>query len=184
MTFRQTYAGPAARALILRAENRLIRFPIEVTVTEPVLPFDIEMRVVASDDDDPVLVCDDLRIRRRPGGPPVTSSALRDVPIAALVAETASRCAEVWPLDEDDTGEGPPRWGAGVSDAATRKPRRPGRKAITDGDLPELASVWKATKEAGLRATTEAVADHFNCSRPTAARAVQRARAAGLLPEV
>ncbi len=167
------------RALILPGEDRMIRYPIDVTVTDASLPFDIDMHVVA-DDESNIMVCDDMRLRRRPDGPPITSASLRSIPVREIVQEIAERCAE--PLRQPDDGGW--NFGAGVSDSATVRPHRRGARMLLDADLPEVAEVWRAASDVGSRATTMAVKDHFNVSRPTAARAVQRAREAGLIPEV
>lgn len=168
-------------AFLIEEENRVIRFPIEVTVTDPSLPFDIDMVVGVSDLSEPIMVCTDMHLRRRDGGPPITSAALRGIPVREIVQEICERCAEPFTAPPDAEGL---LLGAGVSKAATVRPPRRAGHALLDRDLPEVAEVWRAASDAGRRATTMAVVDHFHVSRATAARAVQRARAAGLIPEV
>jgi hypothetical protein len=60
--------------------------------------------------------------------------------------------------------------------AATRSPRGP---TITDDQLEQVVEEYVKTKRAGRRNTNEAIALRFDVSRGTAARAVERARAAG-----
>jgi hypothetical protein len=177
MHFDHTVTG---QAILIPAEGRLVRWPITAHVTDPALPFDMDVRIVGDGIEDPILVCDELHIYRRPGGPPVTSSALRAIPLREIIEETRDKCVEPWPQPDPETWN----YGVGASNAFTRRAPRKSRRTILENELGEVAEVWNAAASSGARATTQAVADHFNVSRATAARAVKKAREKKLVPEV
>lgn|GEM_PF-5561328 len=56
------------------------------------------------------------------------------------------------------------------------------RRRLVAADLQLVAATYKAAVDAGDGAPVERVAEELHCARSTAGRAVQQARAAGLLP--
>lgn len=149
-------------------------------------------------------VCNGLRLERRPGGPPVTGTELRAVPVAEYVRRAADELLRE--LVATENPDGPvtltdPQFGTvpvnserfddqhvairvvGLTltkayRATTRAPRK--RGPITDDVLREVAAVYRAASFAGP-APTNAVRDQMGVSRATAGRWVAMARERGLL---
>jgi len=149
-------------------------------------------------------VCEQLRLERRPGGPPITGTELRDVKLAdyvrratdellreLLATENPSGPVTVTvtdfgtaTLDSEpfDAGHAAVRVGGLTLTpgyrAQTRAPRRPG--PVSDAVLRDVAAVYR---EALLvrAGPTNAVRDGLGVSRATAGRWVAMARARGLL---
>ncbi len=143
----------------------------EVTVKETVNDYDVEVVVVPESGR---LVARDVRVSRRDGGPPVTSEAIRSIPVAELtkkaakhlfsVTEGASgvrRMAPIMTISEDDAARfreaGPTRW-----------------------TLSNVADVYRIALLTG-EPPTKAVESTFGIPRSTAGRWVAAAREQGFL---
>jgi hypothetical protein len=141
-----------------------------------------------------VFWCDELRVLQR--GVPITSTHLRQIPIRRLTAFSLWAVALRTPIEEAAVAlrhrfEGKAVFVTDVDLAATdlsilRSPlelveqRTRVRRSIISGDqLEEVARIYRAGMAS--RRPTERVAEHFNVSRATAARAIRRARALGML---
>jgi hypothetical protein len=153
-------------------------------------------------------VCSELTLRRSPGGPPLTGTVLRYLPIGDYVRRAADALGR-WKIrardpngpltltvaDEDGEPEThlldaepfddehvavPIAGGTLTSDyrAATRAPRERGR--VSDEMLRETANVYRAALAAGKR-PTQAVTREMHVSRATAGRWVAQARKRGFL---
>jgi hypothetical protein len=98
---------------------------------------------------------------------PVTSTALRQLPISDILA-SAMHSGLIPPYDV----EVPPK----------REPRPSGRAPLTDALIREVAEVYlRETAPGKPRGALQRVAEHFDKPLPTASRWVQRARADGWL---
>jgi hypothetical protein len=129
----------------------------------------------------------------RPRGKALTGSLLRSVPTSQLIKSAFLAAIEVGTIDD----EGKPQFAIHTptwlksdphADAeaialllrpATRPRSRGRRNILSDDQLVEVARVYRDNVHS--RNPTQAVAHHFHLSHSTAARAVRRARNAGLL---
>ncbi len=102
---------------------------------------------------------------------PITATTWRRVPVGRLVDDLRKRAAK-------DREALEPIVGAGAL-TAWRRPRRPAAPAT----LEDVAAVYREVWQRGDRKPTVAVARRFSISHSTAAKRVQRAREAGLLPQ-
>jgi hypothetical protein len=151
-------------------------------------------------------VCVDLRCERRDGGPPVSGTSLRELPLGLFVKEATRAMSRRLVPDGDEIrvvpvfGEQlPVEWhddGTPVYDGnrsevvapgdqfdaqyarATGAPRR--RGPLREVDLQEIASVYRAAF-AARDAPTKAVAVRFGVARSTAGRWISEARTRGIL---
>src|SRR5262245_24859574 len=76
----QTMGGPDenARALLMPKEGVMITVPIRGVIDdEPERGCNVEVLVGISHDEPPVLVLDEIVLRRRPSGPPLTTTIAR-----------------------------------------------------------------------------------------------------------
>jgi hypothetical protein len=167
--------GATGRLLVMPSRGAACCVPIVVDVEDA--PFDVH---AVLDQEGDFVACQELTFRRRPGGPPVTKEALKAFPLRNMI-EAAVKKASPWQYDretgvltfdaEADT--------SGVARAFVRPRPSGGTAFITDDQLKEVAAVYVEAKRDKRRDTNDAIADRFQVSRTTAARAVKRARAAG-----
>lgn len=114
--------------------------PIRRTFDLPDVDFIVEMRIEPNDDE--LLEVVDYRVRRRPGGPGVTSNALRRVPFDALRRAAIEQASST--IADDGTPYG---WGwqeplsDGAHEALTR-PRR-GPAPVSDERLSVAADLYR-----------------------------------------
>ena len=114
-----------------------------------------------------------------------TTSVLRDLPFATIVADLRREKAE-GDIGFYDWLEGQPGFDSEadraellrLKSAAAAEMAAPRRET---GWLSEVAAVYRLAWEDG-RPPTEAVADHFQITHSAAAKRVSRARQAGFLP--
>lgn len=138
----------------------------EVTVSAEVNGYDVEVLVVAENGR---LVAQDVRVSRRPDGPPVTSEVIRSVPVAELTKRAARH---VFGLEELPSGawQMTPILSISESDAARFREAGP-----TKWTLENVADVYRMALLVG-EAPTKAVATTFGIPRSTAGRWVAAAR--------
>jgi hypothetical protein len=147
-------------------------------------------------------VCEELRLRRRPGGPPVSGTVLRRIPVGDYVTRAVEQLghavykrspdgpptytfdgveAPVRAVEFDEQHDMTPIGGmprTAEYKAAARTPREAGR--ISDDTLREVADIYRKA-HAERAAPTEAVATEMSISRTSAGRWVRRARERGYL---
>lgn len=116
-------------------------------------------------------------ISRLPDQPPLTGEFLRNIPVARLVREIASRVAQ------EQSGQ-PARLRTRTEAHGIRKQTyEPARgRRLTDDHLREVADVYSDALGRG-ESTRQAVADHFNIARSTAGAQIMEARRRDFLPE-
>src|ERR1700683_3244660 len=148
-------------------EGLLVLPAYGVEVDDPRSPYLYEIEVVVIDGQ---ARCDELRVLRRPAGPPVTSEALRRVPLATYLMLSASLFTYHAQLDENGDVVFMQSTGSG-DEAALVRAARPQTKA-TDTHLREVARIYM---ESGKKPTL-AVQRAYGVSRATAARWVRAAR--------
>lgn len=129
-----------------------------------------------------------VTVERRPGGPPVTTEALRDMAVGRFIAQGVAQDLSMMRPGPDGSvimngasaGEFP-RTGYGVlSVAEAHRMRDTGPTADT---LRGVAEVYMVAHAIGQQ-PTKAVRESFGISQSTAGAWVGRARSAGLLPPV
>lgn len=134
--------------------------------------FDLEMDIVF---DGTRYVCRSLRLEQREGGHPVTTEALREVPVKRMI-----KTALEWTMLE---WSGPPE---GVQ-VAKSQPRRPpadlAKGGMTDEALRWVVQIHELATVLG-DPPTKGVQDELGISRATAGRWVAEARRRGMLPPV
>jgi hypothetical protein len=167
-------AGPGPNAVWYRGVA--VAAGTRAWATGPDLPGDVEFVLGIEETPNPRLVVTELTVRQRDGGPPVTTTGLREISIPKLIAAVVDA---IWQLDaifmgdpEDETFDKSPMW------QHTRSRRGQGR-ALADDQLAEVAAVYKANPGH----TTRAVKDRFKIGRSTAGDYITRARDAGLLED-
>lgn len=119
----------------------------------------------------------------------LTVRALRKVPFGALVDEALILLTE--DLEEEQAAAGPVLWvdddghHTSIDAAAVKRGlerlQGPGRPSLTYEQLVETARLYNAFARVSRRPTSD-LAKHLHLSRSGAAKRVQRARAAGLIP--
>jgi hypothetical protein len=141
-----------------------------------------------------VFWCDQLHVFQR--GVPIASTHLRQIPIRRLTAFSLWAIALRTPIEEAAIAlrhrfEGTSVFVTDADLAATdlsilRSPleldeqrTRVPRRIVSDDELEDVARIYRAGTK--TRRPTERVAEHFNVSRATAARAIRRARDRALL---
>jgi hypothetical protein len=137
------------------------------------LPYRLELRVVHEDGR---FVVDQLTVRRREGGPPVTTEGLREVPIAALLRlAVESNVMHVGPTTRDgDKSTWDLTWASPLSERAK------GGGGPSDEDLQTVAALYQVAYATG-QAPTRLVMNRLELPRSTASRWIALARKRGLL---
>jgi hypothetical protein len=140
------------------------------------LPYRLELRVVHEDGR---FVVDQLTVKRREGGPPVTSERLREVPIAALlrlaVESNVVRVSREATRD-GDTSSWELRWASPLALSERAK----GGGGPSDEDLRTVAALYQVAYATG-QAPTRLVMNRLELPRSTAGRWIRMARDRGLL---
>jgi hypothetical protein len=136
-------------------------------------PYRLELRVVHEDGR---FVVDQLTVKRKPGGPPVTSEHLREVPVAAFLRLAVEHnVMHVGPTEHDGkTSSWKLTW---ASPLALSERARGGP---SERDLQVVADVYHVAYATG-QAPTRAVMERLDLPRSTAGRWVKMARERGLL---
>lgn len=146
--------------------------PNEVPVVAEVNGYDVEVLVVAENGR---LVAREVRVSRRPDGPPVTSEVIRSVPVAELTKKAARH---VFGLEEE---ESPGSWRmtpiSKISESDAARFREAGPTSWT---LENVADVYRIALLVG-EPPTKAVETTFGIPRSTAGRWVAAAREQGFL---
>ncbi|HEX8769863.1 MAG TPA: hypothetical protein VF711_03740 [Acidimicrobiales bacterium] len=152
------------------AGDKAVRFGAGIVVplplawkTEGMGPFDLEGEAMFEDGR---FVVEWVTVKRRKGGPPVTNEQLRLVPIAEGLRTGLLRAVDIqaWfsqlggPTGSDVFKAGP----------------------ANDEALHHVAAMYRLARACGEPAT-ERVAAYLGCSRATAGRWIQKARARGIL---
>jgi hypothetical protein len=140
------------------------------------LPYRLELRVVYEDGR---FVCDQLTVKRREGGPPVTTEGLREVPIAALlrlaVESNVVRVRRSATRDGDTSS-----WEMTWASPLALSERAKGGGGPSDEDLRTVAALYQVAYATG-QAPTRLVMNRLELPRSTASRWVRLARERGLL---
>ena len=140
------------------------------------LPYRLELRVVHEDGR---FVVDQLTVKRREGGPPVTTERLREVPIAALlrlaVESNVVRVSREATRD-GDTSSWELRWASPLALSERAK----GGGGPSDEDLRTVAALYQVAYATG-QAPTRLVMNRLELPRSTAGRWIRMARDRGLL---
>jgi Family of unknown function (DUF6214) len=134
----------------------------------------VEFRVVYEDGR---FIVDQLTIKRRSDGPPVTTEGIREIPIAAFLRlAVKSNILNVGPTTRDgNKSSWELTWASPL--ALSERTRRTGP---TEKDLQTVADVYHVTYATGA-APTKAVMDRLGLPRSTAGRWIRMARERGLL---
>lgn len=167
--------------LVLKDQGVAIGMPVTVSSDDLRLPFDVSLKIEA--DENGVPVCTVLQCKRRPGGKPVTKTALAGLPLPAIIKEAVRRVAT--PLAQTDQG-----FELDLLDepterdvyAAFRRPRPATSHRVTDEHLRLVAEVYQLAVDQEDPAPTTRVAEVLYLTRPTAGRHVSEARKRGFLP--
>lgn len=130
------------------------------SVDDPTLPCVVRLRATIENGRYAV---DDLQVTRRRGGPAVSTTALRDVPIAAVLRLIVMESSAAWSKPT-----------LSPSDAALRE------LGVSTPTLEEVAAAYRLASLLG-EPPTQTVADRFAVSRATAGRWILKAREAGHL---
>ena len=191
----QQVAGENSRALVMPKDGVMVTTPIRAVIDdEPDRGCDVEVLIGISDDEPYRLVVDELIIRRRPGGPPLTTTTARaSCKIPQLLDDAiAGVGVPVRPVGPGDA-EGTTRWSSeGIPDdahdgsvppKATRSRRRHGGPVRLVDDADVLAIVRRALA-AGRADYRKAVVDELRVGKSTAARAIDRLKTNGQLTEL
>jgi hypothetical protein len=140
---------------------------------DPTVPYDIQLEIRAEDGRHVVeqLVLTRRRPKDEPAGPPITSTGLARVRVAALTREAVAKWTLVWDIATSE-GQPPPFF------SRPQKRRGPTRR-ISDSELVDVARLYREGKadHRGIEAVSEA----FGVSRSTAHRAIRRAAEKQLL---
>ncbi|MFZ0877815.1 MAG: hypothetical protein WAN20_25385 [Pseudonocardiaceae bacterium] len=134
-------------------------------------PVDVEIDVVPENGR---LVAQEVRVRRRPDGPPVTSEAIRSVPVAALTQFAAREVQRI--VDIADNGEISAVL-AGVPEEQVQYVRDHG---LTDKTIEIVAHTYRLALLMG-NTPTKMVEEWLEVPRSTAGRWIATARERGLL---
>ena len=133
--------------------------------------------------DDGKWVCDEVIVRRVPGGRECRGFDLTNVPLRKAIRHATAQIAAALLAEENSGDPGGVIEFSALDDAAeeelwelvSRGPRR--RQQMTDPHLREVADTYRRADKAPIRA----VQDHFGRPYSTAARWVKRAERAGYL---
>jgi hypothetical protein len=121
-------------------------------------------------------VVDQLTIKRRADGPPVTTEGIREIPIAAFLRlAVESNIMHVGPtIREGNTSRWELTWASPLSERAKSG------GGPNEDDLRTVAAVYQVAYATG-GAPTKTVMDRFGLSRSTTSRWISLARKRGLL---
>jgi hypothetical protein len=149
----------------------MTRYGVEVDDPESPILTEVHVEVINGKPE-----CVELRCRPRVGGPPVSSEALRRIPLARYVRQSTVLYSERVQV----VGGGVLHSATGTGDEPllVRAQRRRPRREMTDELLREVAGVYLAAESK----PTLAVMTAFHAARPTASRWVALARQNGHLP--
>ncbi len=144
-----------------------------VEVDDPGCPVLVEVHVAVSDGRPE---CIELHCRPRAGGPPVSSEALRSVPLARYLRQsTALYSVKVTGHGDNELVQAT---GSGDVPLLIRAAKVRARRQMTDELLRAVAEVYTVAESKPV----VAVMAEFQVSRPTANRWVALARESGYLP--
>lgn len=130
-----------------------------------------------------------------PDPEPLTTAALRSIPLSGLIEEAATRYAallrDVIRMEWESAAEAKKR--LPVAEKGLEKPKKPGRPKMygegadtTLGGDPDryekVAAIYNSERQAGNRAPNRAVAQSFDVSKSCAAKWVSHSRKLGLIP--
>jgi hypothetical protein len=119
--------------------------------------------------------CTDLRVTRRPGGPPVTSENLRRIPIASMVGFAIQHVGVVMEAEPD------PDWDVGYREVPYQPPPDDfAAGGMTDEALEHTARVYRWAMATGAKPYGVLERD-FNLPRAKASRWIATARRRGIL---
>jgi hypothetical protein len=97
--------GPSVLVDTVEPERVLVvPVPIVGHVDDGALPWDVTVRVGFASTDDPTLICEEITVRRRPGGPAASAAEIRGVPVGDLVDEMIRRAGTVMTRSVDQSG--------------------------------------------------------------------------------
>jgi hypothetical protein len=134
-------------------------------------PVDVEIDVVPEDGR---LVAQEVRVRRRPDGPPVTGEALRSVPVGALTQWAAREVLRIVSIADNGEISAVP---AGVPEEQVQYVRDHG---LTDKTIEIIAHTYRLALLMG-NTPTKMVEEWLELPRSTAGRWIATARERGLL---
>jgi hypothetical protein len=122
-------------------------------------------------------VCDQLTVKRRPDGPPVTSEGIRQIPLAAFLRlAVESNLMHVGPtIREGNTSSWEYTWASPLAGSERARGGGP-----TDRDLQTVADIYQAAYVTG-NPPTKTVMSRLELPRSTASRWIRMARERGLL---
>jgi hypothetical protein len=141
----------------------------EAVATGKELPYDIKITVTFEAGR---FCCEELTCHRKPGGPPVTTERIREIPVALIVRRLAQE--NLIRVEETEPGiyHGTPFQWKGLRKAAEQGP--------TDETLKGVALLYRFAYACGLP-PTKAVTDELKLPRSTASRWIALAREHGYL---
>lgn len=171
---RYRFPGPG---MVRIADDLMAPGEYGITVDDEALPYVVELDVVLEDQRPS---CKEIRCIRRPGGPPVTSEGIREIPVSGILRHTLQDVA--YRVDEISPGQyklTPVSKGNDI-EATYQAARR--RFPLTDDRLEKAALLYQEAEARG-DPPTKNVAEAMHVSRSTAARLVREARKRGHLPE-
>lgn len=142
----------------------------EVTVRDAVNGYDVEVVVVPEGGR---LVAREVRVSRRAAGPPVTSEAIRSIPVAELTKKAAKHVFSI----KEEAGY---RSMAPISTITQKEAARFREAGPTSWTLENVAEVYRIALLTG-EPPTKAVENTFGIPRSTAGRWVAAAREQGFL---
>jgi hypothetical protein len=139
------------------------------------LPYRLELRVIHEDGR---FVVDQLTVKRKPGGPPLSTEGLRDIPVAALLRlAVESNVMRVGPTIRDGNTSS---WELTWASPLELSERAKGGGGPSDADLQTVADLYHVAY-ATSQAPTKLVMNRLGLPRSTASRWIALARKRGLL---
>jgi hypothetical protein len=148
--------------------------PFTWSIDQEELPYRLTIRVVYEDGR---FVVDQLTVKRQPGGPPVTSEGIREVPIGAVLRLAVEHnVMRVGPtIREGNSSSWELTWASPLE--LSERTRHTGP---TERDLQTVADAYHVAY-ATSQAPTKAVMERLGLPRSTASRWIALARKRGLL---
>jgi hypothetical protein len=137
--------------------------------------YDLELRVVYEAGR---FVVDELTVKRRTGGPPVTSEGIREIPVAALLRRAVE--GQLMHVGPPIRGEGKTSWEMTWAGPVTLSERAQGGGGPSDADLRAVADVYHVAYATG-GPPLKTVMNRLGLPRSTASRWIRMARERGLL---